>query len=150
MEHKGVGYTALFLDELDPFVSAMIGGIIKILVWTIPAILLIKHYPDDMWISLKEMLTNKPKWFKGAPLLLLVLYPLFAGWFSRGGLEINPDFLPVDLIGPVLFVGITEEFVFRGFLLNAFLTKMRTTPAIFLNEVFFVLNSLPHLDLFRL
>ena len=131
------------LDPLDNLVSAIIGQIIKLAVWTLPALLLIKHYHDDMWIGLKEMFTTRPRWFKDAPILLIVFAPLVRAVFLNRGLAISPDFEPVRLIGAVLFVGITEEIVFRGFLLNALLKKMKLWPAIALNEVFFVLIHFP-------
>ncbi|MCL2842059.1 MAG: CPBP family intramembrane metalloprotease [Oscillospiraceae bacterium] len=127
---------------LNPIVSGVIGEVIKLLVWTLPAILLIKHYRDDMSISLKEMFTSKPTWFKDAFILLVIFAPLIrAGIFD--GFAMNPDFDPTWLIGAVVFVGITEEVVFRGFLLNAFLKKMKIQYAIALDAVLFTLIHFP-------
>jgi hypothetical protein len=42
---------------------------------TLPALLLIKYYQADMWISLKELFTNKPIWFKvNKPVIKLKWY----------------------------------------------------------------------------
>ena len=133
----------VFLNQLDGLALQMAESSMKLLVWTLPAILLIKHYKDDMWISLKEMFTNRPKWFKGAPILLLVFLPIIQPLVINGGLSVRSDFQPVSLIQGVLFVGVTEEIVFRAFLLNAFLKKMRIMPAIALNEVLFALIHYP-------
>ena len=133
----------VFLDQLDGLAFQIAESSMKLLVWTLPAILLIKHFKDDMWISLKEMFTNRPKWFKQAPILLLVFVPLIQPLVVNGGLSIRTDFQPVSLIQGVLFVGVTEELVFRGFLLNAFLKKMKIIPAIALNEVLFALIHYP-------
>jgi membrane protease YdiL (CAAX protease family) len=139
----------VFLNQLDGIAWQIAEASMKLLVWTLPAILLIKHFEDDMWIGLKEMFTNKPKWFKGAPILLLVFFPLIHPLVVNGGLSIRTDFQPVpSLLDGLLFngiigAGLTEELVFRGFLLNAFLKKMRTIPAIVLNEVLFVLIHYP-------
>jgi membrane protease YdiL (CAAX protease family) len=117
----------------------------KLLVWTLPAILLIRHYRDDMWVSLKEMFTNRPKWFKSAPVFLLVFYPLIAALVVGGGLSIRSDFHPLDglFFNGIIGAGLTEELVFRGYLLNAFLKKMKNIPAIALNEVLFALIHYP-------
>ncbi|MCL2426849.1 MAG: CPBP family intramembrane metalloprotease [Oscillospiraceae bacterium] len=132
----------VFLTPLSNVASEIIGEIIKLLVWTVPAILLIRHYHADMWIGLREMFTNKKIWFKDAYLLLLIFSPLLrAGVF--GGFAINPDFEPIRMVGTVAFVGITEELVFRGFLLNAFLKKMKMPYAIALDAVLFLLIHFP-------
>ena len=134
----------VFLDPLDSLVSEILGSIIKLLVWTLPAILLIKHYQDDMWIGLRDMFTTKPKWFKDAPILALVIIaPLFQALVFGGGFAIDPDFVPVRLIGVVVFVGVTEEIVFRGFLLNAFLKRMKMWQAVALDAVLFYLIHIP-------
>ena len=133
----------IFLTPLDALASEIIGEIIKIAVWTLPAILLIRYYQDDMWISLKEMFTTKPKWFKEAPILLIVFVPILSAFLRHGEIAVHPDFVPVRLIGSVILVGITEEIVFRGFLLNALLKKMKLWYAIALNEVLFVLIHFP-------
>lgn len=133
----------VFLDSLDAIVSEIIGQVIKLAVWTLPAILLIKYFQNDMWIGLKEMFATKPKWFKDAPLLLVVFIPILQAFIANGEITIHPDFTPTRLIGGVVFVGITEEIVFRGFLLNALLKKMKLWFAIALNEALFVLIHFP-------
>lgn len=133
----------VFLSPLDDIFSEVIGETIKLLVWTLPAILLIRHFRDDMWIGLREMVVTRPKWFQNAPMLLLVFVPVLQALLRHHTIAIDPGFDPTGLIGGVLFVGITEEIVFRGFLLNAFLKKLEMKRAIAWNEVFFVLIHYP-------
>ena len=134
----------MLLEPLGDIASEIIGAIIKLLVWTLPAILLIRYYRTDMWISLKEMFTNNPKWFKGMPIILLVtLVPILQALIFTGGLSIRPNFEPLRLIGVVLFVGITEEIVFRGFLLNSFLKRMKAWQAVAFDAILFYLIHLP-------
>jgi len=133
----------VFLSPLSNITSEIIGEAIKLLVWTLPAILLIRHYKNDMSIGLMEMFTTKPKWFKDAPILLLVFIPILQALVTHGTIAIDPNFNPTRLIGAVIFVGITEELVFRGFLLNAFLKRLEMKRAIALNEVLFVLIHYP-------
>lgn len=118
--------------------------VIKLSVWTIPAVLLIRHYESDIWISLKEMTTNKVKWLKYAPILLgFFLYIFLGAWISFGKVAIHPDFRPTTLIGTFIFVGITEESAFRAWLLNAMLKKMKPWYAVLLNAVLFVSVHFP-------
>ena len=133
----------VYLSRLSVVASEIIGEIIKLLVWTLPAILLIKHYKNDMSIGLKEMFTTKPKWFKDAPILLLVFIPILQALVTHGTIAIDPNFNPTRLVGTVIFVGITEALVFRGFLLNTFLKRLEMKRAIALNEVLFVLIHYP-------
>ena len=135
---------AQLLDRFDYLPFEIVTTAIKLLVWTLPAIMLIRRFQDDMWIGLKEMLTTKPQWFSEAliPIAILIGIPLRA-WFSYGTLAIRPDYVPATLIGAVIFVGITEETVFRGFLLNAMLKKMQLWPAIAVNAVLFTLIHYP-------
>jgi len=137
----------LFLTPLSPLASALIGEAIKLLVWTLPAILLIRHYHNDMHVGLKEMFTNKLQWsrdylFAIVILALFIVRPLHT-WFVFGEFGLSPTFAPVQLIGGVLFVGITEEIVFRGFLLNAFLKKMKMPYAVALDAILFTLIHYP-------
>ena len=134
----------VFLAPLSVLASEIVRSVIKLSVWTLPAILLIRHFQNDMWISLKDMFTTKPKWFKDAPILaVIVIVPLFQALFRGGGFAIDPNFVPSRLIGAVIFVGITEEVVFRGFLLNTFLKRMGMWRAIALDAVLFYLIHIP-------
>jgi len=137
----------VFLYPLNPIASELIGAAIKLLVWTLPAILLIRYFHKDMWIDLKEMFTSKIQWSRDYYILLaIIIVPIaqfIRAWLASGEFGLNPDIVPIRLVGAVLFVGITEEIVFRGFLLNAFLKKMKTEYAIALDAVLFTLIHYP-------
>lgn len=120
----------------------------KNLVWTLPAILLIRHFSSDMTVGFKEM------WrFKKSD--LAVLLPLMAALaavviasvlFRKHSLGISPSF-GWDKILVVLFVGISEELVFRGWLLNAMEkhadTQTKKYLILLLNAVMFLLIHFP-------
>ena len=152
----------IFLDSLDEILFQVMESIIKISIWTLPAIILIKHYKNDMWINLKEMFVNKPnlfekksleikpKWYKFniekdplfIYLLFLLIIPLRAFILFKE-FTIHSSFQLIKLIEIVLFVGITEEIVFRGWLLNALLNKMKQWSAILLNSLLFLFVHFP-------
>lgn len=119
--------------------------IIKNLVWVLPAALLVHHYRDDVCIGLKEMFTTKVKWLRYLPVFLLfVLYSLVSAYLHKGSLTFNSDF-GVKQIIMYSFVGITEEMVFRGWLLNAMVGKERQNQwkAILLSSLMFVAIHIP-------
>ncbi len=105
----------------ETFISSFLrSGIIKNLVWTLPAALLITKYRRNCMVSLKDMFTKiNPEWKS-----FLFIFPCFIVFVIvssirvHGGLQISESF-GVDDIITVLFVGLTEELVFRGWLLNS-------------------------------
>jgi len=50
----------IFLNQLDGVMFEIVESLMKLLIWTLPAIWLIKQFQEEMWLSLKEMFTNKP------------------------------------------------------------------------------------------
>jgi len=130
-----------------PMGSELIGETIKLLTWTLPAVFLIHYFRNDMTIGLKEMFTNKLNWSRDG-IFVMVFFILFIARFIYarivyGSFGLNPNMEPIRLIGAVLFVGITEELVFRGFLLNAFMKKMDVKFAVALDAILFTLIHYP-------
>ncbi len=118
-------------------------GIIKNIVWTIPAIMLVKHYNNDMSISLKEMFNVRCNWIKFLPLFaLFTVYLLVGALITNGKIAIVDEF-GIDEIIIVLFVGLTEEMVFRGWLLNATIEDDRKWKGIIINAIMFLLIHFP-------
>ena len=74
--------------------------------------------------------------------LILFIIPIRA-YISFNELTIHSSFQFIKLIEIVLFVGITEEMVFRGWLLNAFLKRMKHWSAILLNSLLFLIIHFP-------
>ena len=134
----------VILDSLEYVVVELADSAAKLLVWTIPAVLLIRRYQDDICIDFIEMLTTTPKWFRSAPILLFaMLVPLIEALILHGEIRIRPDFIPATLISMVVFVGITEEAVFRGFLLNALLKRTKLWSAVMISAALFALIHYP-------
>lgn len=129
--------------ELLPtdIVSAVVhDGICKNLIWTLPALLLIRKYSDSLAVELREMFR-----FKKEDAKYLLLIPVFAayilfGIFVHGGRPAMT--ITISQIVTVIFVGLTEELVFRGWLLGA--TAVRgENAAIAINAVMFLLIHFP-------
>lgn len=130
----------LFIKEhiRSPLVNA---GVIKTAVWVLPAVLLVRKFDNGVQVGLKEMFTAKVKWWRYLWVYaILAAWVLLGGFFQQGGLSfvLNAD----DLV-MVLFVGVTEEMVFRGWLLNATVRDMPTWLAVSLNAVLFLAIHFP-------
>ncbi len=134
------------LDVLIPsdFLRKLIGdGIIKNLVWTLPAIWLISRFSSDVSVGLKEMFTGKVDWKRHLPIFAgFTVYLLAGAVLQNGTLMISYTFRASDLI-TILFVGITEELVFRGWLLNATCFEGKKWHCIFINAVMFLAIHFP-------
>ena len=114
-----------FISTSDPVIywliqSGIKEGALKIFIWLIPAFLLIRAYRSQLYITLDQMFRTKVNWFKLLPIFLLFTLYLVVGAYNifDGTISIVPGFVWSQLLW-VLFVGVTEEMVFRGWLLNA-------------------------------
>ena len=118
-------------------------GIIKVLVWFLPAVCLVRYFKDDVYIGLKDMFTNRVKILKYLPVYLgFTVFLIIGAFITKGKLAVSDSFRYSDLID-VLFVGITEEMVFRGWLLNVTVSEKRKWLPIIINALMFLLIHFP-------
>lgn len=118
-------------------------GVVKNLVWTLPALLLLLRFRDRMAIPPEKMFTAKVRWGRLLPLfLVLTLWVLAGALLQKGRLAVSDSFGADELI-IVLFVGLTEETVFRGWLLNAAVPLLGQWPAILCNAGLFLAIHFP-------
>ena len=139
------GIWSTFECSIKPMIESQFikTGVIKNLVWTVPALYLIHHYSSNLFISFNEMFTRKVRWVKWLPLFLLFTIYLLAGsHFTTGKIALSPDFNS-ELIIIFLFVGLTEELVFRGWLLNATIDSNNKWQTILINAFLFLLIHFP-------
>ena len=117
-------------------------GIIKNLCWTLPAVMLIRKFDEDLFIR-KEELFQLPKEWKEVLLVFggVTAYCVLSSVISHRGFYFNSDGLTECIA--YIFVGITEEFVFRAFLLNATLTEQNQKFAVGINAVLFLCIHFP-------
>ena len=117
-------------------------GIIKNLCWTLPSLLLIRKFNEDLFIR-KQELFQFPKEWKNALLVFggVTVYCVLYSVISHHGFYFNSDGLAECVA--YIFVGITEEFVFRAFLLNATVTEQNQKLAVGINAVLFLCIHFP-------
>ena len=105
--------------------------------------LLVYHFSSEVFVTLKEMFTNKVRWLKSLPVFaVFTIYILGIILLRDEPFDIS-RYLDAVRIIELLFVGITEEMVFRGWLLNATLTRCKEWQAIALNAVMFTIIHFP-------
>jgi membrane protease YdiL (CAAX protease family) len=117
----------------------------KVLVWAVPALLLVKKFEPEMFVGLRQMFTQKVP-LKAVLIWTLIFFAVCGGTTVQGLLHgtahINPDFWKASTV--YLFaVGISEEAVFRGWILNATAKNERDLKAIALNAVLFLSIHIP-------
>lgn len=121
-------------------------SVIKIVVWAVPALYLIVRHQKLLEISLNEMFAANVKWRTYLPWFVFFTAYIGAGaLMTRGTLSLSPSFELSQLI-VVLFVGFTEEIVFRGWLLNLTIRvwgERKKWLAIALNSILFLLIHFP-------
>lgn len=118
-------------------------GIVKTLVWTLPAVIFLQRFRGDVSVTLREMFIFKLDWLKYLPIFLIItVYLLGGAILQTGKLVITGKFDFGDVIA-VLFVGITEETVFRGWLLNFSVKENKKWVSIGINAVLFLIIHFP-------
>lgn len=133
-------YIALIPNEA---LSAFVGeGVIKSIVWALPAAILIFKNRERVSVSLREMFSVNKEcinylWIFAAFAVYILLEKVVHG----GKIVFNEDFGFSEII-TVLFVGITEELVFRGWLLNSTVERGQNA-AIAVNSLMFLCIHFP-------
>ncbi len=118
-------------------------GLIKNAVWTLPAWLLMARFRGALAIDPRALLRPFAAWRRCLPVFAaLTACVLITAMRTRRKLALSPAFSGEQLI-VALFVGVTEEMVFRGWLLNATLPLLGRWPAVLLNAALFLLIHFP-------
>lgn len=115
----------------------------KVLIWLIPAILLINKYNDYLYIKKDELYNSKINYKYLLKILGILLIIVFLNSLIRKGtISINNSFNLTNII-MAISAGITEEFVLRGFLLNIIYNENKHYQNIIINALLFLLIHFP-------
>ena len=129
----------------NAFLLEILGACVKLAAWTLPALLLIRHYSPELQVGFRQMFTEKVP-LKSAVLWILLFLAYSGGdrlfALFKGTLHINPEF-SLQTHFWLLGVGITEELVFRGWMLNATAKSERDWKMILLNSFMFLCIHFP-------
>ena len=126
--------------SIDVFKEIML----KIIIWFIPASILITHFDESVYIKKKELFQFERKYLiKCIPIFLLFTIYLFVGAYVQNGqISVSESFHAVYIL-IALSVGISEEMVFRGWLLNAALKERKQWIPVLINAVLFLIIHFP-------
>jgi membrane protease YdiL (CAAX protease family) len=118
-------------------------GVLKNLIWTLPAYCLLCVFAEDAYVKPKQLFRLHAQclpWL--AVFVLFAVYLLLGAYRQNGSLHVQSDF-GISAVITVLFVGLTEEMVFRGWLLNVTYTDKHQWLAIGCNAVLFLCIHFP-------
>lgn len=118
---------------------------VKLIIWIGAACwLLHQARPEELAVAPREQW--RPNWHFTAGYvvwLVIVVYLLAEFWLMHHGLRVKPSFTPEYWGRYFLVVGITEEFLFRGYFLNVLLRKFNLTQANTIQALVFASMHIP-------
>ena len=125
---------------MDPVPRAITSATIKIVIWVIPVILLVKIIEKKEWFSYLGLRHNFRKGLKWIGWVAFVLIVLYLTVFNKT-IDFRLEFH--EWLNMILLVGITEEIVFRGFLLRKLMDSFRFWMANTITSFLFVSIHFP-------
>lgn len=132
-------------SRLLPVWASITETAIKTLLFVVPALWLLHRAGAKAPIPLRKLLTLNKKtvlWGLGLTLLFAAYY-MGKMLIFNGHVGVKFELSFDDILGTVLFAGITEETFFRGYFLNMMLTKFKFLPANLLTALCFAMTHLP-------
>jgi len=128
-----VGLNAPIEKHLSGWPQELLLDAIKLVVWLGAAWWFIRQADyRHLRLSLSNAEQWRPNWRFAAGYVvwgIIVIYLLGEFWLVHHGLIVNHSFIPQFWGRYFLVVGVTEEFLFRGYFFNALLQKFSLTTA---------------------
>lgn len=132
-----------YLNVMHPVLAAILSSIVKITVWIIPVILFVVIFERKDPISYLRLKSNFQKGLKWAIwiTLALAIYFIIIGIAtdSQFNLNLGWDFW----LNTFIFVGLTEEIVFRGYILRKLMVRCKFWKANTVTSFLFVSIHFP-------
>jgi len=126
-------------------VAALLEGLIKSLLLILPSLLLMRKMREGLAIPPKQIFGFSWKTILfglGLSVLFFVFYSV-RGLLMQGGIRYDFQISLDTLIGAVFFAAITEELMYRAFILNALVKKFGREWANIITALLFALMHLP-------
>ncbi|WP_163582851.1 CPBP family intramembrane glutamic endopeptidase [Gracilibacillus saliphilus] len=132
-----------YLDMMDSIPRAITSAVIKIVIWVIPVIFLVKVMEKSNPLSYLRLRHNFKKGLKwvGWLSLVFIFYLIFNLTVLKNDFDFQMGFN--EWLNTILLVGITEEIVFRGFLLRKLMDSYKFWIANTITALLFVSIHFP-------
>lgn len=134
------GHSSVFDIGCAKYIYAYICRVI----WVIPGFVLIHLYSGSLTYSMKELFA-RPGWSKLTIIVftLSALAAAFVMLYKYHGVWVNPNMDQSLELLKMVFVGVVEETVFRGWGYNALRSVTSEKKAIIISTLFFILLHWP-------
>ena len=132
-----------YLDMMNSIPRGITSAIIKIAIWVIPVMFLVKIMEKGNPLSnlgLRHHFKKGLKWV-GWVSFVFILYLIFNLTVLKNDINFQIGFN--DWLNTILLVGITEEIVFRGFLLRKLMDTYKFWIANIMTSLLFVIIHFP-------
>lgn len=133
-----------YLELLDSVPKAIASAIIKIVIWILPVIILVKvkdRIEPFSYLGLRHNFRKGLKWAGWASLVLISYFVVLNFTILDQSVDFGIGFN--EWLNTILLVGITEEIVFRGFLLRKLMDSFRFLIANTITALLFVSIHFP-------
>jgi len=132
-----------YLDMMNSFPRGITSAIIKIAIWVIPVMFLVKIMEKDnplSYLGLRHNFKKGLRWVSWVS-LVFILYFFLNLTVLKNDIDFQIGFN--DWLNTILLVGITEEIVFRGFLLRKLMDTYKFWIANIITSLLFVIIHFP-------
>lgn len=133
-----------YLDSLDSVSKAIISATIKMIIWVIPVILLVKFVERGnpfSYLGLRHNFRKGIKWAGWISFIFITYFTILNLVVLKNDIDFHIGFN--EWLNTILLVGIIEEIVFRGFLLRKFMELFSFWKANTMTSLLFVSIHFP-------
>ena len=125
----------------EPY-NLIIRTFLKLIIWVGYGLFFINKYNKNLKVKKEELFKFKDKKITLKLVLLIITISFLIMLFTRKGIYIN-NFTIDDFFNKFLLVGIEEELVFRGLILNGLSKKDKFAKASIITSILFALIHIP-------
>jgi uncharacterized protein len=133
-----------YIDLMDSVLNAIISAIIKIIIWILPVILIVRTVEKQnvlSYLGLRDHYKKGLIWTVWGTIALILYFFILNLIVLENDIGFNLSIN--ELLNTILLVGITEEIVFRGFLLRKLMDSNSFWQANILTSLLFVSIHFP-------
>lgn len=137
-------FIAPYLKGQSSLLFNLLSPIIKLLVWAIPVLMLLKSEDEDVlgYLKLKGNRATAIRWSMRSG-IAIVAYNLLVSYLFYQKFSFHPFFAWHNWLGGVILVGFTEEILFRAYFLQRLIGRFPFWTANVITAALFLLIHFP-------